>query len=212
MRKNASMKDELSFSDFRTIADLHSNGIPFGFLSTLGPRFLAKLYSGIADSPGSCLLVERDAQGQVIGFVSGSLSIRACYRYVLRRNFISLGFLLLPHLFSLANFRRILETLKYPFKKQATQQAEGVSDVSTELLSIAVADCARGKGVGKKLVRSLEAFFLTQGYCGAYKVVTWAEDARSNAFYRSAGFVLHREFFHHGNKMNEYRKALQALV
>ena len=73
---------------------------------------------------------------------------------------------------------------------------------------MAVSDRARGKGLGKKLVGRLEEWFGQKGFMGEYKVVTYAQDARSNGFYRSAGFVFHHTFLLHGNEMNEYRKNL----
>jgi ribosomal protein S18 acetylase RimI-like enzyme len=205
----------LTRSDLQSIAGLHKQGIPTGFLSSLGEVFLAKLYAGIDKAPGSCVIVERDESGEVIGFVSGTLSIRRCYRHVITRNLLSLGLRLGLRLLSPHILLRVFETLRYPlthppvsplpfsFKKKGG----GLGGwVNAELLSIAVSDSARGKGVGKRLVKALEAFFVRNGHAGPYKVVTWAEDKRSNAFYLGVGFTFCREFEHHGNKMREYRK------
>ena len=87
--------------------------------------------------------------------------------------------------------------------------AEGGSiEGSAELLSMAVSDRARGRGLGKKLVARLEEWFRRKGLRGEYKVVTCARDAQSNGFYKSAGFIFHHSFLLHGNEMNEYRKTL----
>ncbi len=198
----------MNSSDFKTIAKLHRKGIPFGFLSSLGENFLTRLYYGISKAPGSCVIVERDEKGEVIGFISASLSIGRCYRYVLTHNFISLGFSLLPILISILNIKRIFETIKYPFKKGKDNTG---SSIEAELLSIAVADSARGKGVGKRLIKELEKFFIGQGHEGMYKVVTYAADPVSNAFYLGAGFTFSRNFVHHNNPMKEYVKVLSRV-
>jgi hypothetical protein len=41
-----------------------------------------------------------------------------------------------------------------------------------------------------------------------YKVVTLGSDTVSNAFYVSCGFSASREFVHHGNTMQEYRRRI----
>ncbi|MFH0922129.1 MAG: GNAT family N-acetyltransferase [Fibrobacterota bacterium] len=189
----------LTKEDFSEIARLHAESIPMGFLSMLGKTFLSRLYKGIARHPESCVIVARDEHGRVAGFVSGTLSVRRCYRGVLRKRFLSLCLLIVFKMFSPANLKRAWETLRYPAKQEAGERLEA------ELLSIAVSDSVRGKGVGKKLVAELETWFAAMGcYAGPYKVVTSAEDARSNGFYKSVGFEFQREFMHHGKRMNEY--------
>jgi len=189
-------------ADYAEIARLHAESIPTGFLSTLGGTFLSRLYRGIAGHPGSCLLVARDAQGSVAGFVSGTLSVKKCYRAILRKRFLSLGLPVALKMLLPANLKRMFETLRYPAGEKAGASTE------TELLSIAVSDRVRGQGVGKMLVAELEAWFAAKGHSSAYKVVTWAEDPRSNGFYAKTGFVFSREFVHHGNRMNEYVKQM----
>jgi GNAT superfamily N-acetyltransferase len=182
--------------DWLQVGLLHRRSIRTGFLSTLGEGFLSRLYGAIASHPGSCVIVERGGDGAVLGFVSGALSVRACYAWVLRRHFLSLGFRLVPRLFSL---KRMIETLRY---------GKGAGPELPELLSMAVSEQARGKGIGKRLVLLLEQWFIQKGVTGEYRVVTYALDPQSNAFYRNAGFSFHHEFLLHGNRMNEYRKRI----
>ena len=55
---------------FADVARIHQATITGGFLSTLGPKFLVKLYETLASSENSFLIVaHRD--GQVLGFIGG---------------------------------------------------------------------------------------------------------------------------------------------
>ena len=193
-------------SPFSAIARLHIEGIPFGFLSSLGERFLANLYAAIAKESESTVIFERNERGEVIGFVSGTLNISRCYTHVISRHPFSLGMPIIPKMLSVTNFKRAIETLRYAFQQQPNNTHKTEQKPLPELLSIVVSDTARGKGVGRKLVCELETFMKAHSYAGPYKVVTSADDPRSNAFYQSMGFTLYSEFHHHGNRMHEYRK------
>ena len=69
--------------DYRCVAKLHAASIDQGFLSTLGPRFLALLYRAIDESPDSVLILARE-DDQVVGFVAGTLDMGPVYRGLLR--------------------------------------------------------------------------------------------------------------------------------
>jgi ribosomal protein S18 acetylase RimI-like enzyme len=106
----------------------------------------------------------------------------------------------------------------------------GSSLPQAELLSIAIASEARGKGVGRALVNQLEQFFVNNlnnlnpstalarrsreakaaQRDFTYKVSTSASDSVANFFYRGCGFRLNRQFKHHGNVMNEYLKTVTS--
>jgi GNAT superfamily N-acetyltransferase len=185
--------------DFHAVAALHRQSIAEGFLSTLGERFLARLYRAIAEDPGSAVRVAvAEGAGALEGFVAGTVDTRAMYRRVLGRQWLWFGLLLAPSALKPRVLRRILETMRYG-------RTAGVQDpsVRAELLAVAVAPGARGKGVGRSLIAGLEQFYAERGV-QTYKVVTAADDPVSNAFYAACGFAPTREFAHHGNPMREY--------
>ena len=203
---------------FQAIAVLHQSSIATGFLSTLGTAFLARLYGAITRHSRSAVFGAYDDAGDSavpIGFIAGTVDIKAMYRKVLVRDGAVLGLLLLPRLFSPASVRRIAETLMYarrsaaPFDSSGAEpwNAETPKPPPAELLAVAVDAVHRGKGAGKRLVAALEKWYLARGV-NAYAVVTYSRDASSNAFYQACGFVKAREFMHHGNVMNEYRKSI----
>ncbi len=194
----------------RAIALLHQRCIRTGFLSRLGVGFLTKLYKSIGRSPHSRVFVAVDPGSQkVAGFAACSLDTAAMYRHILLRQGLFFFFLLLPRAFSPRNLAYIRETLAYPHKARPKGSAAPGADVqpAAELLSIAVSDDNRGKGVGRQLLAALESYLRENGVT-SYKTVTFSSDCDSNAFYAKCGFVLQKQVVHHGNVLNQYVKSI----
>ena len=199
----------LSKSDAQAIARLHRESITTGFLSRLGPGFLAELYRSIGRSPYSRIFVAVDQDIQkVAGFAACSLDTAAMYRHILLRRGLLFFFLLLPRAFCPENLRFICETLFYPQKgKKKAPVPNGNTGPQAELLSIAVSDDSRKKGVGRDLLNALESY-LKENKVTSYKTVTLSTDPDANAFYKKCGFTLQQEIAHHGNILYEYVKDL----
>jgi ribosomal protein S18 acetylase RimI-like enzyme len=199
--------------DAPMVAELHRLALPRGFLSTLGDRFLARLYRLLARADRTCVWVGADPDDRCVGFVAGSLDIGRAYRQVLSRGALPLAAAMLPGALRPAVLGRALQTLAYPLRRgDRRRTGDGVDPaaIRAELLSIAVADRARGHGLGRRLVAALEASFREWGHRAAYRVVTDAEDPRSNAFYAALGFARAGEFHHHDHRMALYTKNLSA--
>lgn len=189
-------------SHAQAIARLHRQAIRTGFLSRLGPRFLTELYRSIGRSPYSRIFVSVNQDFQkVIGFAACSLDTAAMYRHILKRRGLHFLFLLLPRAFCPENLRFICETLFYP------TAAGPKIDPQAELLSIAVSDDSRGKGVGRDLLNALESY-LSENRVMSYKTVTLSSDRDANAFYKKCGFSFRREMVHHRNVLYEYVKEI----
>jgi ribosomal protein S18 acetylase RimI-like enzyme len=197
-------------SHAQAIALLHRESIRTGFLSRLGPGFLAELYRSIGRSPYSRIFVAVDQDLQkVAGFAACSLDTAAMYRHILLRRGLLFFFLLLPRVFSPENLRFICETLFYPQKgRKKAPVRNGNAGPQAELLSIAVADDSRGKGVGRDLLNALESYLRENGVT-SYKTVTLSTDRDANAFYKKCGFSFGQEMAHHGNVLNEYVKEIR---
>ncbi len=173
-----------SVADAGRAGDLHASQISGGFLSFLGPRFLARLYARIVRWPSSFLLVAED-HGQVVGFIAGSDDVRGLYRAFLLHDGFGAAVTTAPRL--LRGWRRMLETLRH-----GTGTASGTGR-GVELLAVAVDPDDQGRGIGADLVDA----FLTQvradsGHA-AYVVVESA-NASATALYRRAGFEPASEF------------------
>jgi GNAT superfamily N-acetyltransferase len=205
------------------IARLHRESITTGFLSRLGPGFLAALYKSIGRSPYSKIFVAIDQDTQkVAGFAACSLDTAAMYRHILLRRGLLFFVLLLPRVFLPGNLKFICETLFYPQKTKKIKPIRHGGDDDTpamavvhtgpcvELLSIAVSDDFRKKGVGRDLLNALEPFMRKNGVT-SYTTVTSSTDPDTNAFYKKCGFHFRREVPHHGNVLNEYVKEVRQL-
>jgi ribosomal protein S18 acetylase RimI-like enzyme len=178
------------------VAELHRDGIRSGFLSSLGRRFLTSLYKAVPSCPSGFGYVWEDDDGSVLGFVACAESTGGLYRQALLRRGASMMGSVLLHVFSWQFVKKAWETLRYPAKT-----ADGLPPA--EVLSIAVREDARGKGIAKALMdralRELRARQIDQ-----VKVAVGAMLRPVNRLYRACGFGLAVEREHHGLPMNIY--------
>lgn len=171
------------------VAALHHSGIPGGLLSELGPSFLRELYRAIDASDDGFVLVAVDASGDVVGFVSGVVTLRSAYLTVLKRS-PHLVFRIASAILSWRRVKRIYDVLRYPAKFPADLPA-------AELLSIVVASAARGKGVADALVSALIAEFERRGVDDV-RVMVGARLERAVRLYERLGFTLATRIMTHG--------------
>jgi ribosomal protein S18 acetylase RimI-like enzyme len=183
-------------SDAAAVAELHRVGIHTGFLSSLGSAFLKQLYAAIPACPGSFGFVWVDHDREVGGFIACALSTGRFYRQALLRRGVLMAIPLARFIFSPSIIRRMWETLRYP-----SQAGEDLP--RGEVLSIVVAEGARGKGVAGALMVAAMEEFARRGVESA-KVVVWSENEVANRFYRKCGFKLVLQRQHHGLDMNIY--------
>ena len=149
-----------SVADAGRAGDLHASQISGGFLSFLGPRFLARLYRRIVRRPSSFLLVAED-HGQVVGFIAGSDDVRGFYRTFLLHDGFGAAVTTAPRL--VRGWRRVLETLRH-----GTGTASGTGR-GIELLAVAVDPDDQGRGIGADLVDA----FLAQVRADGGQPPTW---------------------------------------
>ncbi len=184
------------------VARLHAEGIPTGFLSSLGQRFLKQLYIALPRCPAGFGYVWVDEDQEVQGFICCTESTGRVYKQALKRRGLFMGLPLLKHMLRPRTIKRMIHTLRYP-----SEVAEADSEIPTaELLSIVVAEGGRGKGVGKALVAAADAEFARREI-NQYKVAVWNENESANAFYERCGFELALQRTHHDLGMNIYTKS-----
>lgn len=163
-------------ADASAAARLHATAITEGFLSSLGPRFLTRLYRRMVRDPGSFLLVAEE-DGAVIGHAAATENVSHLYRQFLVRDGLVAGIAAAPRL--LSQFRSVLETLRYP---------SGTDELpSAELLAVAVESAHQGRGVGRALVTAVREELLRRDVHGA-RVVVAATNGPALRLYTSSGF------------------------
>ena len=177
-------------ADASRLAELHGSRISEGFLPTLGPAFLRRLYRRIVLSDGAFAYVGTDQAtngthtgtetGAVLGFAAAALDLRALYRTFLLHDGVIAAFSAAPRL--AASWRRVLETLRYP--------DAGVDLPKAEILAVAVDVAAAGRGLGTQLVDATTAELLRRGVHRA-KVVTTPDNAAALRMYERSGFTRH---------------------
>lgn len=163
--------------DAKKMGALHAARINEGFLASLGEGFLTRLYRRVAASPDAFAAVAVDERGEVVGFVATALNVSTLYRRFIVRDGAVAAIASASKL--VRSWRRVLETLRYP--SHASQLP------APEVLSVAVAASAAGRGVGRALLASAQRE-LERREVQAVKVVTGSHNTAAMALYRSAGF------------------------
>ena len=184
-------------SDARISARLHCAQIDEGFLASLGPRFLERLYRRVALFEGSFLLVA-EASGAPVGFLAGAKEVGALYRSFIVRDGVVAAIESAPRL--ARAWPRAVETLRHGSAETPPGTAE--------LLSVAVDPGARGQGAGTLLVNGFIDECRRRGSTSA-QVVVGATNERAISLYSRAGFRQVEEFeLHPGTRSLLMRTSL----
>ena len=166
-------------TDAPRLAELHVARISEGFLASLGPAFLERLYRRIVRSSDSfAYVVDGEPGGPVAGFAAATASTRALYQSFAFHDGVVAGFIAAPRL--VRSWRRVLETLRYP--------GGGAGDLpSAEILSVAVDADSGGRGIGRPVVDASTARLAPRGH-DAVKVVTGSDNVAALKLYERCGF------------------------
>jgi ribosomal protein S18 acetylase RimI-like enzyme len=177
-----------SASDAAAAAKLHAGQIREGFLASLGPRFLGRLYRRLPRVPGSFLLV-LEVEGRTVGFLAGSVDVGALYREFLIRDG---AFVVIGCCWRLVRSpRHVFETLRHGTSEDRDEP---------ELLAVAVDPAARGLGGGRVLVEGFLTEIARKGRSTAHVVVASGNN-RAVALYRRTGFAVVGRFeLHRGSE------------
>jgi ribosomal protein S18 acetylase RimI-like enzyme len=178
------------------VAHLHKEGIPTGFLSSLGEDFLADLYQAISQSSDGFGFVVRD-NDKIVGFVAFCSNLRKLYKQVYRIKGLKLLLVLIPKLFSVRTIRKIYENIFYPKK------TESLNLPDAELLSIVVSLDCRGKGFARKLIETGLQECCRRGI-PKLKVLVADFNQSANCLYQQTGFQLATKIENHGVVSNVY--------
>jgi len=178
------------------VAKLHKEGIPTGFLSSLGENFLTDLYQAIGQSlDGFGFIVRID--DKVEGFIAFCTDLRKLYKQVYRKKGLKLLLILIPKLFSTQTIRKIIQNIFYP------QKMKGMNLPDAELLAIVVSSNSRGKGFARKLIE-MGFHECQRRNISEVKVLVAESNLLANHLYQKTGFQLATTISNHGVISNVY--------
>ncbi len=185
--------------DLPVTAAIHHRCLPDGLFARLGTAFLARYHATFRTGPVAMLLVA-ESDGEVVGFLAGTVDNAEHYRRLLRTGPVAL---LVSGLVALFRDRRlavefartrtgryaraVLRQLRSRDTSAATDEApvRGGGPVAV-LTHVAVTEAARGSGAGRELV---ERFVDELGGAGAAEVrLVTAAGGGGPGFYRSLGW------------------------
>jgi ribosomal protein S18 acetylase RimI-like enzyme len=170
-------------ADVRAIAALHADRIAEGFLVTLGPAFLRRLYRRVLRTPDAFVIVADDANApdtgnRVVGFIAVAENTRALYReFLLRDGFVAAA-AATPGIARAPG--AVWETLRYGLRG-------GGNASGAEVLSTAVAAAYGGRGIATGLVQSAVQELQRRGAASA-RVVTAVGNLAAVKAYERGGF------------------------
>ena len=195
------MSKMYSHAVYHKVARLHCEYINQGFLATLGPSFLALLYEAIDKDKDSVLIV-KEVDGDVVGFVSGATSLRPIYIQLLRRPF-SLFAALIGCFLSVSKLSKVIEILLI---SKNNPVLTGLPRY--ELLTIVVNPLHQGQGYAEDLFESLCAYFSAINVMN-FKIIVGGDLARAHAFYLKMGCTVAGEIeVHKGEDSLVYVKQI----
>lgn len=185
----------------KQIAELHKQGIPTGFISSLNTKVVKRLYETIIKNE-ICFVLKEDEK--VVGFVSCAIDTGKLYKKFIKANFFSVLPFFVLKVFNISFLQKIFETLKAPKKVKDNKPNLEIP----ELLSIVIDTNQQAKGLGKKLLDALENE-LTKRKINKYKVVAGEILISANKFYLKYDFKLsHKIELHKGSISNVFTKTL----
>lgn len=188
----------LGLKQIPEIATIHVNELKNDFLPSLGTDFLEAIYSGVIGNGEAFGFVAQE-KGKVIGFIIGTKNMDRFFKAALKSNFIKIMYLLtLKVLRKPKLIKNILETFLYTEKEKGPK---------SELVVIAVLKKWQGKGIGKKLVKSLESYFKKE-HINRYKLTVYADKKAIN-FYKKLRYLKLSEFNLYDRKWHIYEKKIR---
>lgn len=186
----------LQFRDAARVAELHYAAMGTSLWARLGLPFLRQLYQAMVDSPFFIGFVYVE-DGNVRGFIAGSLNTSKMLQDVARRRFMFLGPTALAGVVRHpAVIVRLLETWRYT-------GVSGAEDTPGESLFCSFEPDLRGRRVSGHINKVLFDELLARGHA-AVKISTEVENDAANRQLQSWGFRDAHRFRFYGKDMVTY--------
>lgn len=164
----------------KEVARLHIEYIKSGFMSQLGERFLKCFYKTISKSESSYLAVYINEKNEVCGFISGTISLLNLKKDFKKNCKLIIIASFLKLIFDPVKILKFFESYMYASSKKFKVTT------NSELISIAVKQELRGKGIAKILYDSLIDFFKEKN-ANIFKIMVGSNLTEANKFYEKMG-------------------------
>lgn len=192
----------MQYRDADRVAELHHAAMGNSLWAMLGVNFLAALYRGMVDAPLFIGFVYVE-DGEVKGFIAGSLDTSAMYKDVLRRRAMFIAPAALRGLIRRPKVGiKLLETAKY-------FGVSGADDVQAESLFCSFVPVLRGKRVSGHINKVLFDELYARGR-SKVKITTEVDNEGANRQLQSWGFENAGTFRFYGKDMVTYVLDLAA--
>ena len=173
------------------LADLHARRINEGFLASLGPVFLGRLYRRVIRSPRAFAMVV-EVDGRVVAFCAAAENVSRLYRDFLVRDGLIAGVRSAPRLAK--SIPHVLETLRYPAATGTLPDAE--------ILAVVTDESAASNGWGSLVLHATLDELQVRG-CRSVKVVAGASNAAALRLYERCGFAPNQNITIHDDVASE---------
>jgi ribosomal protein S18 acetylase RimI-like enzyme len=180
-----------ALDDAPRLADMHARRIDEGFLASLGPVFLGRLYRRVVRSPRAFAVVAEE-QGHVVAFCAAAENVGRFYREFMLRDGLVAGVRSAPRL--VRSLPHVLETLRYPSTTDELPDAEILAVVTD-------ADVA-SKGWGSLVVHETVHELRRRG-CESVKVTAGASNEAARRLYERCGFAATQQIEVHADVQSQ---------
>jgi len=186
------------------ISNIHLKAFKGFFLSELGKEFLIIYYNAIRKNSRGILIGCYDDK-ELLGFCAATTLSTGFNSYLVKRNFLNFA---KTGLILLFNKPKALVRLIKNFTK--TNSSNNDTGNYAELLSIGVSPSAQGKGVGKRLLLSLEEYLREKQIAELSLTTDFYDNEKTLTFYKGMGFEVMYDFVAYPNrKMYRLIKKIQ---
>lgn len=190
--------------DVPQIVKIHMNAFEGFFLTTLGRSFLSFYYKAFVNSKDGIVLCAV-ADNEVYGFAAATKQCKGYNSNLIRTNLMSFVGLAIKLLFT-------RPSALVRLAKNISKKSDVIDDPEdyAELYSIGVAENAQGKGIGKKLLTTIEDKMKSEGVEKVSLTTDFYNNESAIAFYRTMGYETLYEFISYPDrKMYRFIKKLK---
>lgn len=179
---------KIKTSDMVSIAQIHKQCFQDTLLTKFGNKFLQAYYMAyIEDNPDTSYVYINET-GQPIGFLIGIMNGNITRNNFFKNNFLMFIISILQVLiqYRIAFIKQIFPKIKGVFNKPKEDFRDKIGSKGG-ILSIAILDQYRGKGIAEQLVNSFEEAYYNKGE-RVYNLGVKKDNLRAIKFYEKIGF------------------------